>query len=678
MSDINENMALPGFISSAVEHDTGTMMSQLILDSMPLAVVVLDKQNNVVDCNGAALRLFEAPTKMHLLEDFFMYSSSIQPNGVFAGAYARELVSKAVEAGEYIGDWEHKNRSGDAIPCEITLKRIDYDDTYIIIVYIRDLRAEISAQAEAKEVTERNKLMIDATPICFVFFDDNFNIVDCNPAALTLFRVATAKEFAAGFYSFSPELQADGSLSSDSYRTKMQTAFNDGRLTFEWDHLTADGAELPVDVTFIRVEYGGSYRLAGYFRDLREHRAVLAEMQRAEQQLIIAKELAEESLKIKSEFLANMSHEIRTPMNGIMGITNLAIKNETSPSQRAYLLRIEQSAKLLLRIINDILDFSKIEAGKLEIEQSEFRVESVINEIRNLTAESVSQKGLEFNARISDDISFNLLGDSLRLQQVLLNITGNAVKFTNEGHIDINVNVAERNGDSALILFSVEDTGIGMTETQAAKVFDAFGQADTSTTRKYGGTGLGLAICKALVELMEGEVWLESAPEVGTTFYFTVRVGILPERDLSGSDGLDDGDFVVPAECFGARILLAEDNEINQLIADEMLSSYGFVVEVAVNGIEAVEKVRDNEYDIILMDIQMPEMDGLVATSIIRSDESLARLPIVAMTANAMQGDRERSLEAGMDDHVTKPLMPRLLLETICRWVGEYRAGKRA
>ena len=658
----------PGFPLNTDDRSAGTELRQLILDSTPLAVIVSDADNNLVDCNGVALELFKAPSKKELLENFFLYSAPIQPNGMFSGEYARELVLNAVEAGEFVADWIHMNAGGEAIPCEVTFKRIDHADTFLTIVYIRDLRAEIAAQAEVKEVTERNKIMIDVTPICFVFVDDGFNIVDCNPAALSLFGVRTAKEFADGFFSFSPERQADGKSSIDSYKNKMQTAFNDGRLTFEWDHLTAAGEELPVEATFIRVEYEGSYRLAGYFRDLREHRAVLAEMRRAERQLRIAKELAEESSRIKSEFLANMSHEIRTPMNGIIGITNLAIKNETSQSQKAYLQKIDQSAKLLLRIINDILDFSKIEAGKLEIEKSEFSIESVINDIRNLNAYSASQKGLEFITRISDEIDFNLVGDSLRLQQVLLNITGNAVKFTYEGHVKMSVDVPEKDENSALLLFAVEDTGIGIAEEEASKVFDAFGQADSSTTRKYGGTGLGLAICKALVELMDGRIWLESAPGKGSTFYFTARFETLPKRELPIED--DNGDFTVPQECLGAKILIAEDNEINQLIADEMLGSYGFSIDIAGNGVEAVEKVAEYEYDLVLMDIQMPEMDGLTATRMIRSEERHNKLPIVAMTANAMQGDRELSLNAGMNDHVTKPLIPRRLLETVCHWIS--------
>ena len=648
----------------------GSGMTQLILDSNPLAVFVLDHESSIIDCNEAALKLFEASAKSELSENHFKFSTPIQPNGMFSGEYARELVAEALEKGVVVTKWMYRNKSGDLIPCEITLKRIDFDGTYIVIIYVRDLRAEIEAEAAVKEITERNKIMIDVTPICFVFFDDAFTVVDCNPAALSLFGMPTQKEFAKGFFALSPECQSDGRLSARAYMENMQKAFNTGRFVFEWEHLTASGESLPVEAALIRVEYKASYRLAGFFRDLREHKAMIAEMQRAEHKLREAKELAEDSARIKSEFLANMSHEIRTPMNGIIGITNLAIKNETSGRQMEYLDKIKQSASSLLRIIDDILDFSKIEAGRLEIEKAEFSIRGLINDVRNITAFFVNEKGIEFIINISDKLDFNVLGDSLRLQQVILNITSNAIKFTHEGHITISVDVVERSENTAKLLFVIKDTGIGMTKEQASKVFGAFNQADSSTTRKYGGTGLGLAISKNIIELLGGEIWLESSPGKGTAFSFTVVFETTKASDMAVSETFSIEDFDVPPGCKGARILLVEDNEINQIIAFELLSEAGFAVDIASNGKEAINMVLGNDYGVILMDLQMPEMDGFTATSIMRSDKKFHNTPIVAMTANAMQGDKEKSIRAGMVDHVTKPLDPRILLETVCHWLG--------
>ena len=666
-----------GKAAGSVTTVTVDKMRHLVLDSCPLAILFFDHELKCIDCNGAAQELFEVSDKKEIIEHHFLFSAPIQPNGMFAGDYARELVRTAMESGEKSAEWMHRTGNGTLIPSIITLKKIEYDDTCVLIGYIRDLRAEIEAQAEVKEITERNEIMIDVTPICFVFFDDSFNVVDCNPAALTLFEVPDAKAFADGFYSFSPEYQKNGEVSFDSYKANMHKTFNEGSLIFEWDHLTATGEPLPVEVVFIRVEYKGSYRIAGYFRDLREHRLMLQEMLLAEQKLREAKELAEDSTRIKSEFLANMSHEIRTPMNGIIGVTNLAMRNEMPDSLRGYLEKIDQSAKSLLRIIDDILDFSKIEAGRLDIENIEFDVNTILKDIRNITSFAISQKSIEFSGKVSDQIEFNLIGDPLRLHQVLLNITSNAIKFTKDGIVTIDVDVLNKTGNTAELRFAVKDTGIGMSEEQLAHIFEAFGQADSSTTRKYGGTGLGLAICKSLVELMGGRIWVESEPGVGTTFYFTAVFETVKARDLSKSDNPYDSDFNVPDELRGAHLLLAEDNEINTLIALELLGSAGFEVSSAPNGAVAVEMFEENDYELILMDIHMPEMDGLKATKTIRSKEKSGHVPIIAMTANAMQGDKENSLKAGMDDHLTKPLVPKIVIETVCSWLKKSREAKQ-
>jgi len=318
--------------SSSMIIDETAQMRQLVLDSSPLAIMVFDHRNVCIDCNEAALKLFEVPDKKEFLENHFLYSAPIQPNGMFAGDYGRVLAQTAMVAGENTAEWVYRTKSGELIQSEITLKRIEYDGARIIIIYVRDMRAEIDAQAEVIEITERNKIMIDVTPICFVFFDDNFNVVDCNSAALTLFGVPSARAFAEKFFTLSPERQSDGEPSYESYIANMQKAFNDGRLVFEWDHLTAAGESLPVEVVFVRVEYRRSYRIAGYFRDLREHRQMLQEM-----------------------------HKLRTPVNEIIGLTNLATKNEMSDTLKKDLEKIEQSAKSLIRTIDDILGISKME-----------------------------------------------------------------------------------------------------------------------------------------------------------------------------------------------------------------------------------------------------------------------------------------------------------------------------
>ncbi len=438
----------------------------------------------------------------------------------------------------------------------------------------------------------------------------------------------------------------------------------------EWIHVLKDKTEINVEVVSKFIEFDNeSARLISIYD--------ITEVKRYQEELIAARSEAEKSKELQSQFLSNMSHEIRTPMNGIVGITRILQNTEMDDEQRRYLNAIQRSSENLMVIINDILDFSKIEAGKIIIEHSRFDLRDLLNSVQEILAVKAVEQDIYLDVNVSDAIPQFVVGDPVRLNQILINLAGNAIKFTNEGGVTIRVSETQHSENKVGICFEIRDTGIGIAPEQQEHIFQSFAQASASTTRTHGGTGLGLTISRQLIELQDGQLWIESEVGKGSTFYVELEYEIAREdRSLEPEpEASCASNTRILEELNGINVLLVEDHPINQMLALKVLGDWDFQVDVAENGRIALDMVGSKAYDLILMDISMPEMDGYDATRAIRSGRFCHNpdVPIIAMTASALIGENQKCFRAGMNDYITKPFDPQHLLEKIFHQLIHYR-----
>ena len=580
----------------------------------------------------------------------------------------------------------HRRKDGSVLEVEISGYPLKINGQPLLFNASRDISERKQSEAATRKAHALLQDAVSNVAIGFTIYDEEDRLVVCNEAYLDFYQTsrdlivpgasfeeivrqgAERGQYMAAIGRIDEWVRERVAKHQSADGTLVEQLLDDGRWLMIIEHRTPSGF-----IVGNRIDITERKRVEAELEQHQHHLESLVEERTAA--LSIAKEAAEAANRAKSTFLANMSHELRTPMNAIMGMTAMALRRAEDPKQRDQLAKVEQASQHLLTVINDILDISKIEAERLTLERTDFQLGTVMASLGNLMEQKAGDKGLKLLFDVFPSLrEQTLIGDPLRLGQVFINLLGNAIKFTENGSITVRAHPVEVTANEVLLHFEVADTGIGVDAASQKRLFVAFEQADNSMTRKYGGTGLGLAISKRLVKLMGGDIGVHSQPGVGSTFWFTVRLGKTSDAGLQTAVfASNSAETRLKAGFAGARILLAEDEPISQEVSCAWLEEVGFAVDLAEDGSAALALAKQTQYDLILMDMQMPKMNGIEATRAIRLLPGYAATPILAMTANAFDEDRQVCIEVGMNDHIGKPVDPEKLFETLLKWLSAPR-----
>jgi PAS domain S-box-containing protein len=639
-------------------------------------------EGRFVDCNTATAQAFGCADKSALLaRSPLEFSPDLQPDGNASADKATTLLADAASGRPRRFEWRYRRTDGSEFDAAVSLTPIKLDGRDVVLVVCYDITERKRVEAQLRKLS----LAVEQSPESIIITNLAADIEYVNEAFVR--ATGFGREEVLGQ---NPRMLHSGGTPRWVFDSLWETLLRGETWRGEFRNRRKDGAEYVefAIISPLRQADGLISHYVAVKADVTEQKRMRAELDRHRdhledlvaqrtRELVVARQQSETANHAKSAFLANMSHEIRTPMNAIVGLTYLLRRDGVSPQQAERLNRIDSASQHLLALINDVLDLSKIEAGQLGLEIADFHVAAIFDNVSSVIAVAAQSKGLRVEID-PDGVPFWLRGDPARLSQALLNYALNAVKFTQAGSIALRARVLEDDGSTLLIRFEVEDTGIGIAPEDQHRLFQVFEQVDPSITRQYGGTGLGLAITRRLVRLMGGETGVESILGKGSTFWFTTRLergqrGTLPEPAAPGGDAEQE----LRRCCAGARVLLVEDNEINMEVAVDLLRAADLRVDTANDGVEAVAKAKETLYDAVLMDVQMPNMGGREATRAIHKLPGREALPILAMTANAFDGDRRACIAAGMSDFVGKPAKPADLYATLLRWLP-HRAPDRS